>query len=68
MITLYELCSESSLTKSERLLVAINMCRSVAELHTIGLIHGDLSSENVMVDSNTLEVKLIDFDLSHRIG
>ena len=44
------------------------MCRSVAELHTIGLIHGDLSSENVMVDQNTLEVKLIDFDLSHRIG
>jgi len=40
----------------------------VAELHKIGIIHGDLSSENVMINPKTFDVKLIDFDLSNKVG
>ena len=44
------------------LLVARNLCRAVAELHSLNIIHGDLATGNIIVNSATSEVKLIDFD------
>jgi len=44
------------------MLMARNLCRAVAELHTLNIIHGDLSSGNIIVDTKTSEVRLIDFD------
>ena len=35
------------------MLVARNLCKAVAELHAINIIHGDLSSGNVIIDSAT---------------
>jgi tRNA A-37 threonylcarbamoyl transferase component Bud32 len=32
-------------------MVARNICRALAELHSIEISHGDLSSENVMIDA-----------------
>ncbi len=49
-------------------MVARNMCRAISELHSLEVAHGDLSSENVMVDVKRCKVKLIDFDLSHKFG
>lgn len=47
--------------------MAINMCKAVAELHHIGIIHGDLNSENILIRDDC-DVKLIDFDNSSHEG
>jgi len=44
------------------------MCRAVAELHNMGIVHGDLSSENFMINRGTKDVKLIDFDIAKMRG
>ena len=43
--------------------IAIKCCRAVAELHSMEVVHGDLNSENILIDDK-LDVKLIDFDNS----
>lgn len=45
-------------------LLAWNCARAVAELHTIGVIHGDIATKNILVNFNSMNVKLIDFDLA----
>ncbi len=50
MVTLFQLLTNHKLEKQKKLMVARNMCRSIAELHTLEIAHGDLSSENIMVD------------------
>jgi serine/threonine protein kinase len=67
-MTLYKLCEETELTEQQGILLARNLCRAVAELHSIGLVHGDIASENVLIDSATWDVKLIDFDLTSKVG
>ncbi len=32
-------------------MIARNLCRAIAELHRIEITHGDLSSENIMIDA-----------------
>lgn len=44
------------------------MCRAVAELHAIEVVHGDLASENILIHPETLDVKIIDFDISSELG
>lgn len=41
---------------------------AVAELHAIGIVHGDLSSENILLDPKCYDAKLIDFDIASREG
>jgi serine/threonine protein kinase len=50
--------------KQKNLLIARNLCRAVAELHQLKVIHGDIASENVLVNIENCEVKMIDFDLA----
>lgn len=49
--------------------LAIAMCRKVAEivesLHRVGIVHGDIKPENIIVNDD--KVYLIDFDASHFI-
>ena len=33
----------------------------LAELHAVGIVHGDIASENILIDPHTLSAKLIDF-------
>ena len=44
------------------------MAKAAAELHSIGVVHGDFATENILVDPNTMDVKLIDFDLASKVG
>ena len=60
-LTLFEYC-EPNKKENKSILVARNLCRAVAELHSMQIIHGDLSSGNILIDPITSEVKLIDFD------
>ena len=50
------------------MLVARNLCKAVAELHALDIIHGDLASGNIIINSATSEAKLIDFDLTSYAG
>lgn len=39
----------------------------VKKLHKLGIIHGDLHGNNIVIDPKTNEVKLIDFGMSYFI-
>ena len=63
MMTLFNFCSRVHDSKSN-LLIARNLGAAIAELHALNIVHGDLASENILVNEVTSEVKLIDFDLA----
>ena len=42
--------------------------RTISELYSIGVVNGDFASQNLFIHSDTLDVKLIDFDLTFRAG
>lgn len=44
------------------MIAAMNLCRAIAELHALNIVHGDISSGNVMINPITSDVKIIDFD------
>lgn len=48
--------------------MAYNYTKAVSELHSIDVVHGDLATENILVHPETLDVKLIDFDLASMAG
>lgn len=48
--------------------VAINCIKTIQILHANQIVFGDLSLNNIMVDADTLEVKLIDFEGSYEPG
>jgi serine/threonine protein kinase len=66
-VTYYDICLKG-IQIEKGLLIARNLCRAVAELHKLKIIHGDIASENVLVNPVTCEVKLIDFDLARKEG
>lgn len=67
--TLFEFLTCGSHSKAVGLLTARNICRAVAELHQIGVVHGDLSSENILIrPALGSDVKLIDFDMARLNG
>ena len=63
MKTLYAYIDDDQ-DHSSRVLVEWNLCTAVAELHRLDIVHGDIASENVLIEVATSEVKLIDFDLT----
>jgi serine/threonine protein kinase len=44
------------------------LCRAEADLHAKGIVHGDQASQNILIDANTYQVKVVDFDLSTEKG
>lgn len=64
--TFYRIC-EGVLTENQALILATNCAKAVAELHSIDVVHGDLASENILVDPVTMDVKIIDFDLASKV-
>lgn len=48
--------------------VAIQLLEKVMELHRHNIIFGDLSLNNVIIDPDTMEIKLIDFEGAYEPG
>ena len=51
--------------------IARKLCAAVQELHEIGIMHGDLCGDNIIIKPNNsvnCDIKLIDFDNSEMIG
>ena len=46
------------------MLCAFTCARALGELHAVGIVHGDIASENILIDPHTLSAKLIDFDMA----
>ena len=64
---LAQLIERQPLDLSERLNIAMQLASAVSAVHAHGLIHGDISPKNVLVDIATMKLKLCDFGLSSRL-
>ncbi len=49
------------------LTIAINICQTLGKIHECQLIHKDLSGSNILVNPDTLQTTIIDFDISSKI-
>jgi len=45
-----------------------NIIQAVQNLHIAGVLHNDLKPENIMIDPDSLEVRIVDFETSHPKG
>ena len=52
---------------ADRIALAIQLSEALSSVHEHRLIHGDISSKNVLVDTVGLRIKLCDFGLSTRL-
>ena len=49
-------------------LIAIRLAEILSEIHRKKVIHKDIKPENVIINPNTMDVKLIDFGISTRLS
>ena len=49
-------------------MVARNCAAAVAELHALGIMHGDLSSANILIHPIDMSVKIIDLGCAANVG
>lgn len=64
---LAQLISRVPVDITERIAIAIQLASAVSAVHRHGLIHGDISTKNVLVNVSRLAIKLCDFGLSSRL-
>ncbi|MGQ0800357.1 MAG: diguanylate cyclase domain-containing protein [Pseudomarimonas sp.] len=65
--SLSQLIQRAQLDLSDQLSLAIQLARAVGAVHEHRLIHGDIAPKNVLVDPESLAIKLCDFGLSTRL-
>ena len=64
--TLYDVMADKN--RREESLLIISQARDlIRKLHSIGILHNDLSEENIVYDKTTSSVAIIDFGLSRYI-
>jgi len=59
--TLYDFVCNQDYSKVEMLLLCRELCKAVAELHSMDIVHGDISARNVMIHRISMKVKIVDF-------
>lgn len=62
-ITLSEILKDRTMKKKEARRILISVCNALEALHANGIIHRDVKSQNIMIDSAG-NVKLIDYDIA----
>ena len=55
--------NQVELTMTQRVKIALDTARVFLYMHTLGIVHRDIKSHNVLI-TNNLEVKVCDFGLS----
>ena len=58
----------ANLTLIEQLELVRNLLLALDAFHQAGYVHGDIKSENILVNLKTLEVKIVDLDFLSPIG
>jgi serine/threonine protein kinase len=64
LITFYKAVRERErrgLSDSEIIYIFKQICSGVAFMHSKNLIHRDIKPENILIDPNSLKIKIIDF-------
>ncbi|NEP77841.1 MAG: serine/threonine-protein kinase PknK, partial [Okeania sp. SIO3B3] len=62
------LLSQSQLSLEEFLTIAIKTTESLAAIHTANIIHKDINPSNIVYNSQTEQLKIIDFGISTRLS
>lgn len=65
--TLFEMIRTRAERPFDELAALRQVCNGLSALHAAGLVHRDLKSENVMLDAESRQLKLIDFGLAKRL-
>lgn len=56
--------TEHHLTEAKACALMLQLCTSFAGLHSLGMTHGDIKPENIMLDPSGPTVKLLDFGMA----
>ena len=59
---------EKKFTLLEILNIGIASASPLAEIHSSGVIHKDINPANLVLNSETVQIKVIDFGISERIS
>jgi hypothetical protein len=52
----------------ELLAIAIQVAEALIDIHRAGIVHSDINPRNVLIDPETLDVRVIDFGISTELG
>ncbi|GEM_PF-5694994 len=61
-----EWSTEQPLTIQRKVAAIATLCEAVSAAHSVGVLHGDLSPRNVLVD-NSGQIRLVDFGLAREL-
>lgn len=59
--------NSANLSVEQRDQISINFIREIRNLHHRGIKHRDLKPDNIIINRDTLEIKIIDFGLAQKI-
>lgn len=63
-IELFTAIVEERLSESDKAIVVEKIAHALNDLHNSGIVHRDVKPENIMINTETLEIRLIDYGLS----
>ncbi|MBD0388449.1 MAG: AAA family ATPase, partial [Nostoc sp. C3-bin3] len=66
--TLKDIISTSNLELNNFLLIAIQLAATLYQLHQNNFIHKDIQPHNILINSNTGQIKIIDFSIASRLS
>src|SRR6478672_370344 len=65
--SLKEVINTQNTTLDKFLKIAINLARTLGDIHAQHIIHKDIKPQNILINSESGEIKLIDFSISSRL-
>lgn len=63
----YQSTYKRGLDQAQVRFIMLQICSALGYLHSLQIMHRDVKPENVMIDPNTLNIKLIDFGFAKKI-
>ena len=67
-VDLYNLMHRTeSISMSQVKLIALNFMRSLSQIHSAGIVHRDIKSQNILIETNC-SIKICDFGLARDVS